>query len=424
MVRDAVFDRRVRLVTEGEIPLCGSVLEGVEFRPRIIHVITEAFLMGGAQLNTYYSLKYQQSTSHVSLVAGTGGPLVDACQEEGIPSIIIPMRNRLVAPAADLRAVLRLIRHFRRVRPDIVHTHSSKAGMLGRLAARLSGVPVVIHTVHGPSFHDRQPRTVRWTIRNIERILALGTDCIITVADTLAEDMVREGVSPRERVRTVVSGIDFQRFPSRSPASRRSIRESLGIRNEDRLVVSIAHLMKDKGHELLIQAASVLLSAEHNVKFVIVGEGKLRAELQVQIDTLGLADRVLLAGTREDVPDLLAAADIFVQTSWREGLSRSLVEAMYSGLAVVATNVGATREVVRDGETGYLVAPGDIDALAKRIDLLLHGADLRQRLGVAARKETGANRSTDVMGRELEALYHTLMRQKLRGDAAADGRAT
>lgn len=392
------------------------MLEDAEFRPRVIHVITEAFLMGGAQLNTYYSLRYQQPTSDVSLVTGTDGPLVEACHKEHIPVVIIPMRNRLVAPVSDLLTMFRLIQHFRRARPDIVHTHSSKAGMLGRLAARLSGVPIVVHTVHGPSFHDRQSQMVQWTVRNIERILALGTDCIISVADTLAEELVRQGVCSPERVRTVVSGIDFERFPSPSTTLRRSVREALGVSDEDRLVVSVAHLMKDKGHELLIQAASLLLPSEQNVRFVIVGEGRLRAELQSQIDALGLADHVVLAGMREDVPDLLAGADIFVQTSWREGLSRSLVEAMYSGLAVVATDVGATREVVREGETGYLVAPGDAAALAKRIGLLLRDADLRLRLGAIARKEMGENRSANTMGRQLHALYRELTRQKLRRD--------
>lgn len=404
------------LVATGEFiqhgPKVGRLKVNRVHRQRITHVITEARPLGGAQLNTYYSLRYQQSACDVSLLVGTEGPLVDMCREIGIEALVIPMQNRLVTPVSDVISLVHMTRYFRRVRPHIVHTHSSKAGMLGRLAACLAGVPVVVHTVHGPSFHDRQRRVVRVIIRSIERALALRTDRIITVAETLAGDLVRQRVCRPDSICAVVSGIDFDTFPSAPEVVRRRVRRSLGASDDDCLIFSVAHLMQDKGHEVLIQVANLVSAARQDVKVVVVGDGPLRDELQAQIEALGLISHVALIGAREDVPDLLTAADIFVQTSWREGLSRSLVEAMYSGLPVVATDVGATREVVKDGKSGYLVPPGDAHALAGRLLQLIGSREERARIGVTAHDVVAEDRSVQAMGESLASVYGELMERK------------
>jgi glycosyltransferase involved in cell wall biosynthesis len=383
---------------------------------RITHVITEAWAMGGAQLNTFYSLRYQQADTDVELVVGGDGPLIGVCEEAGIPVRVIPMANRVFAPHADLRSLVGLFLHFRRTRPDVVHTHSSKAGALGRVAARVAGVPIVVHTFHAPSFHSGQPRHVYWPLRLTERLCAPLTDQLIAVSVTTAKEFSDAGVCRPDQVKVVVSGIDFTRFPARPFPGREEIRASLGVEPADPLVVSVGHLSERKAHDVLVDAAAILSDSHPDARFTIVGTGPLEGALRERISRSGLEDRVILTGDRGDIPELLASADIFVQTSRLEGLSRSLVEALYSGLAVVATDVGGTREVVREGETGFLISPGSASELTAALDRLLGNQELRGRLGRSGRAAVVGDRSVEAMGRALDEIYDDLAcRKAIRG---------
>lgn len=379
---------------------------------RIAHVITEAYPMGGSQLNTFYSLEYQMQANEVELVVGGDGPMVNACREAGIPVQIIPMANTLLDPFGDVHALLGLIAHFRAWKPDIVHTHTSKAGIVGRIAARLAGVPVVVHTVHAPSFQNRHSLIVRMAIRGMERLCTRLTDRIIAVADGIRDEMLASGACGPHDITTVVSGIDFRRFPDDREATRIVVRQELGIAPATRVVISVGHLTARKGHDLLIDAAEFILAVEDDVTFLIVGTGPLHPELQREIDTRGLTGRVVLSGQREDVPELLIASDVFVQTSWHEGLSRSLVEAVYCRLPVVATDVNATHEVVEDGRTGYLVPAGDVPALTDRLRVLLADPDLRTTMGARAHRSVAETRTVEVMVRSLDDLYARLVSRK------------
>src|SRR4051794_35770589 len=176
---------------------------------RITHVISEGNVMGGAQANTFYSLRYQRACHDVSLVAGNDGPLLDACRAEGIPVTIITLNNRLADPLGDARYLAGLVGHLRQTKPHLVHTHSSKAGILGRLAARIAGVPVVVHTIHGWEWHSGQPAPVRAGIKVVQVLLGPMTGLFLAVADVLGDEFVRNGICSREKIRTVVSGIDF-----------------------------------------------------------------------------------------------------------------------------------------------------------------------------------------------------------------------
>jgi glycosyltransferase involved in cell wall biosynthesis len=386
-----------------------------ETRLRIAHVITDGYLMGGAQLNTLFSLQYLHRDHEVELILGTDGPLGDACRETGIPVFLVPMKNRLLTPLADAQALSGLAAYFRRSRPDIVHTHSSKAGVLGRLAARLASVPVVVHTLHAPSFHDRQPAVVRWLIMRTERALARHTDMIVTVADAMGTEFVQNGICSADRLRTVISGIDLSRISAVPPDARQRIRAAIGIPGDAPVIVSIGHLSKRKNHALLIEAAAAALGVRNDAFFLIVGHGDERRELERQIAALELTGRVILCGLRDDVAEILAASDLFVQTSWLEGVSRSLVEAIYSGLAVIATDVVGTREVVVDGENGYLVAAGDVRALTDRILDLIEDPERRVRMGRVGREMVADKRSIEAMGEGLDKLYRELLERHSRG---------
>lgn len=372
---------------------------------RITHIITEAWALGGAQLNTLYSLRYQRAHNDVELIAGGFGPLVEACGEEGIPVTIIPMTNRVWSPAADARSLASLVPHLARTKPDIVHTHSSKAGILGRLAARLARVPVVIHTVHGPPFHERQSTLERGLLQLAERSAAMLSDQLLTVSDTMAQNFVAARICEPEKISTVVSGIDFGRFPATPFSGRDRIRAEFGAGPQDLLVVNVALLSKQKSHADLIRVATLLRDRHTNLKYLIVGDGPLEPELRQLVETSAVDDIVKLVGRRNDVPEILASSDIFIQTSVREGLSRSLVEALYSRLAVVATDVGSTREVVRDGVTGLLVPTEAVRDMADAIARLAADPALRRRLGQAGRAQVGDSRTVEAMGLALDRIY-------------------
>jgi glycosyltransferase involved in cell wall biosynthesis len=379
---------------------------------RIIHVITDGYLMGGAQLNTLFSLRYQHATHHVELILGTEGPLGDACRQTGIPVHHIRMKNRLLAPVSDVLALLAMTVYFRRSQPDIVHTHSSKAGVLGRLAARLAHVPVVVHTLHASPFHKRQPSSIQRLIILVERALASHTDMIITVADAIGAEFVRNGICSADRIRTVVSGIDLSAIDGVPSDTRRRIRADMKIPTKALVIVGVGHLSKRKNHALLVEAAALLRKTRNDLYVLIVGDGEERLDLERRIAKLGLADQVVLCGLRDDVPDILAASDLFVQTSWHEGVSRALVEAIYSGLPVVATDVVGTREVV-NGENGYLVPAGDVHALAGRINELLGDPERRQRMGSIGRDIVADSRSIEAMGKGLDKVYRELRERRL-----------
>jgi glycosyltransferase involved in cell wall biosynthesis len=234
----------------------------------------------------------------------------------------------------------------------------------------------------------------------------------VSVCHALGDTFVQAGICTADRMRMVPSGLDFEAFPSNPIETRRAVREALGIDPGADVVISVAELTKDKGHDTLIEAAAEIVAHRRDVVFLIVGPGALHDQLQQEIDRRNLNGHVRLLGARGDVPDLLVAADVFVQTSWREGLSRSLLEAMYSGLAVVATDVGATREVVQQGQTGLLISPGDTAALAAGLLELLAQPAERARLASRARAEIGATRDLDTVGEAFDALYLELATHK------------
>lgn len=383
---------------------------------RITHVITKSWPYGGSQLVTFYWLRNQQAADDVELVVGEEGTLTRVCEDAEIPVHLVPMVNRVFAPIADVRSLLGLWHHFRRSRPDIVHTHCSKAGILGRLAARLAGVPIVVHTFHAPSFHSEQPRYVYWPLRLAERLCVPLADQLMAVSVTTARAFSDVGVCRPDQIKVILDGFDFASFPMRPFRQRNEIKASLGVGPAEQLVVSVGHLAERKRHDVLIDAAATLCPRYPDARFAIVGTGPLEGALRERIRRSGLEGRVILAGHRNDVPEILASADIFVQTSRLEGLARSLLEALYSELAVAATDVGGTCEVIVDGKTGLLISPGSVQDLISALDQLLGSEDLRNRLGRSARAAAAADRSIESMVQGVAGVYNDLaVRKGIRG---------
>ena len=362
----------------------------------VAHVITR-MIIGGAQQNTLFTCEDQHRDfgDEVTLITGPAigpeGSLMDRAREVGFRIIEIPELRRSIYPLMDWVSYRRLIETFRELRPDIVHTHSAKAGIIGRYAAAKAGLPAV-HTIHGASFHRGQSALAFNVYCQLERWAARKTDVFLSVCDSLTDQYVEAGIAPRDRFTTVYSGMDVDPFlnPSRS---RDEVREQLGLQPDQIAVAKVARLFHLKGHKFLIEAARTVIDRCPNVRFVLIGDGILREQFEQRISELGLSEHFILTGLvpPEQIPELVNAAEIVAHTSEWEGLARVLPQALISGKPVVSYDVDGAREVVIPGETGYLLPVEEIAGLADAICELAESPELRIRLG-----ENGRARFTDV----------------------------
>lgn len=383
-------------------------------RYKVVHVITRLDL-GGAQGNTLHTCRHLDAGQFdCLLVAGHGGTLDEEAASAAPPRVIfLPDLVREIHPWRDLLALVRLTRLFRAERPDVVHTHSSKAGVLGRLAAWLAGVPAIVHTYHGFGFHDRMPRLLKRFYVSIERACCRVAHRVVFVSranrdEALALGLVGPGRGAGSRHVVIRSGIKLSAFPA-PLADRRSALERLGLGGAGLLVTSIGNLKPQKNPADFLSLAKALAGRAPEAGFLFIGDGPLRSALQRDIDAQGLGGRLILAGWRRDVGELLAATDVFVLTSLWEGLPRALLEAMASGKACACYATDGVKDILRDGENGFLVPAGDLDLLGRRVGELLADPALRARLGANARRSVTAEFDIDGMVRSQEELYLGLL---------------
>ena len=369
--------------------------------------------MGGAQENTLASVVElrRRGRFDADLILGpTYGPegsLVPAAREQGVEPRLVRTLRRDVNPVLDAVALVSLTRVFRRRRYDLVHTHSSKAGVLGRLAARLARVPLVVHTVHGWGFNDRQRPIVQRSYAALERWCAGFTDALVTVTPRDTEVGLGLGIGKPALYMTIRSGIDIAHF-GKPARSREEVRTRLGLAAHHRVAVSVMRLVPQKAPLDVVEAAGRLLREVPDARVLIVGDGPLRAAVEERCRALEIDDRVVFTGLRPDVPDLLAASDVLVLSSLWEGLPRVIPQAMAAGLPVVATAVAGNAEAVVDGVTGLLVPPHDPAALGAALAALLANGERARNLGAAGRARVDEF-SVDRMVDDIEALYARLL---------------
>jgi len=391
---------------------------------RVAHVITRLEL-GGAQDNTLHTVRSLRPPYAPHLFAGRGGILDDETERSlgdrltFVDALVHPIR-----PWRDLAAVAALARAFRRLRPAIVHTHSSKAGIVGRAAARLAGVPVVIHSIHGFGFHDHQPAWMRRMLVAAERAAAPWTTHFVSVAATHLERGAALGIVDRERASVLRSGVHLADLAAAAERAGRAgqpaLRTRLGLPAAGPILGMVACLKPQKAPLDFVEAAARIASVRPEASFVMVGDGPLRPQIEARARSLGIASRLHLLGWRRDVPDLLAAFDVAVLTSLWEGLPRVVPEAIAAGRPIVATAIDGTAEILRDGETALLAPPGDPGAVANQVLRLLDDPALARRIASAARPLL-AGFDIDRMVREQERLYGRLLDQAER--AGSGGRA-
>jgi glycosyltransferase involved in cell wall biosynthesis len=391
-----------------------------EARPlRVLHIITR-LIVGGAQENTLLTAAGLDRMPEYEVTLATGidhgpeGDLLDQARKS-VELILVPEMERSVNPLSDIKALWSLYRIIKRGRYHIVHTHSSKAGVLGRIAAKLAGTPIIVHTLHSLVFHEYQPWIVNRTWRLVKKICAPMTDHFLSVSSIIIDKAVAAGIDEREKFTTVYSGMELDWFLN-SKADGAAVRREFGIPEDAPVVGKIARLFPLKGHDELMDAAPEIVRRQPNVRFFLVGDGILYEHLCERAAKAGILENFVFAGLiqRERIPEMLAAMDVVVHTSLREGLARVLPQALAMGKPCVSFDIDGAPEAVIDGETGYLVRAYDYQTLADRIATLLADPALRARMGANGRRHVDPAWRTETMVDDTAKVY-AMLAQRLRG---------
>lgn len=402
---------------------------------RILHIITR-MVRGGAQENTLASVRGINGRGIESSLAtgpaiGPEGSLEEECLAAGIRMLRVPELTREISPWYDLIAVRRLTALCRKELPHIVHTHTSKAGIIGRIAARRAGVPVVVHTPHGHVFHSYGGRLKTRAFVALEQYAAAYADRLVALTASERREHLELGIGGPDQWSVVHSGIDFRAF-EQSLAERERVRHELGIAPKATVIGAVGRLVPVKGHRYLIEAFAKIKSEHPTAELLIVGDGELRQELLTLARSLGLevrsswqdedgvaagkpifaGGRVHFVGLRRDVHRLLTAMDIFACPSLNEGMGRVLVEAMAMELPCVASRVSGVPDVVRDGQTGVLVPPSDPEALASVLVALANEPERARAMGRCGRRFVVPAMSERVMIEKLHDLYRMSLSEK------------
>jgi glycosyltransferase involved in cell wall biosynthesis len=381
---------------------------------RVLHVITR-MIVGGAQENTLLSVEGldRYPGYEVTLASGVDngpeGDLLDRTRKT-TRLVIVPELGRAVSPVNDATALRKLYRLIRDGRYHVVHTHSSKAGVLGRVAAKLAGTPVIVHTLHSLVFHDYQPWVVNRCWWGMKKLCAPITDHFISVSDVIRQKAIAAGIDRPEKFTTVYSGMELDWFLN-ARVDPAAVRREFGIPPEAPVVGKIARLFPLKGHDQLLDAAPAVVKRCPDVRFFLVGDGILYDRLRRRAEQQGILRNFIFAGliVRERIPEMLAAMDVVVHTSLREGLARVLPQALAMGKPCVSFDIDGAPEVVIPGETGYLVRPGDAAGLADALGRLLADPGLRARMGEAGRRVVDPAFRAETMVEQIAAVYATLV---------------
>jgi glycosyltransferase involved in cell wall biosynthesis len=334
---------------------------------------------------------------------GSEGSLHDEVRRRGVELVIIPELVREVNPLVDARVVPALTRLFREGRFDVVHTNSSKAGIVGRFAARRAGVPMVLHTVHGWPFHDQQRPAVSAVWRSLERHTAPLARQLVVVAETDRAKGLAAGIGRPEQYTTIRSGLELGDYAADAMV-KAEVRRELGLPADCVLIGAINRLSLQKDPLTLLRGVAPLLREQAAARLLLVGDGPLRGDVEREVAALGIASSVVLTGLRRDVPRLLAAMDVFVLSSQWEGLPRTLLQAVATEVAVVATDADGVRDVVVDGQTGLLVPRAEPRRLHAALASLMVDPGRRASLAAAAKRRLHEFDASEMV-RRLEQIY-------------------
>lgn len=375
---------------------------------KVAHIITRLDF-GGAQGNTLYTVsRLDRERFDAVIIAGPGGMLGGKAEPGRL--VTAARLGRDINPLSDLAAFFELRALLKKLKPAVVHTHSSKGGILGRLAAAAAGVPVIVHTFHGFGFHPAQSPAKRNFYILLEKFCARFSDALVFVSEANMRTAREAGIGSPDRYRLIRSGVKLGSYPAQ--IDRADKRASLGLRPEDLVVLSIGNAKPQKNPRHFLEAAARLAPRHPGARFVFAGGGEQLEALRAEALARGLGGVCLFIGWREDSGELLAAADVFALTSLWEGLPRSLVEAFKTGLPAVCYSTDGVSDILRDGVNGFRLPLGDLDAFCAALDRLLGDAGLRAGMARAAAATDLAGFDIDLMVKQQEELYLELLAKK------------
>lgn len=376
-------------------------------RLRVARVITRVNVGGPAVQALLLTERLDPARYEPLLITGKAGPREGdmlSLRDGGVRPVFVPELVREISPLDDLRALVGLTRIFRRFRPHIVHTHMAKAGFLGRIAARLTGVPIVIHTFHGHVFRGYFGSARSRLFLAAERVLARRTTRIVAISARQRMDLLSLGVGTAASVVEIPLGLELAPF-LRAP--RGQLRGELGLTDEVPLVGIVARLVPIKGVDVFLEAARIIGAERPDAAFVVVGDGELRESLGRHAERLGIGPRTRFLGWRADLAAVYGDLDVVALTSHSEGTPVTLIEALAAGRAVVTTRVGGVEDVV-DGECGVLVEDSDVREIARAVLDLLADPGRRASLGWRGRRRVYPGYDATTLLRNIEALYTNL----------------
>lgn len=377
---------------------------------KVVHVITR-MIIGGAQENTLYTVEGISHDFDTILVTGpTEGPegkLFDTQKNDKKCHYKLKLEKflcRQIHPVKDLLTLIKLAVYFKRTSPDIVHTHSSKAGILGRIAAFLAGTPIIIHTIHGLPFHEYQNKYINFMYILCEKICAYITTKTICVADAMSDKCLEKNIGNTDLYCTIRSGIDYEMFYSQA---KKNFREKYNIPSDAVIIGKIARLFELKGYEYVIEAAKNIIEKYPKAFFMFVGGGNLEQELKRRAESYGIAENVIFTGLVEphEVPAHINSMDIVVHASLREGLARVIPQAYLLKKPVVSFDVDGAKEIIEHNENGFLLEPKDIEGIERSLEKLILDKDLRQSMAEKGYEKVHPAFSKELMCSEIMRLY-------------------
>ncbi|MBN1127973.1 MAG: glycosyltransferase family 4 protein [Chitinispirillaceae bacterium] len=402
--------RNIKALMAGNAPGSSAAL-------RICHLITRLDMGGSAENTLLTVIGLRERGYAVDLVCGRSDNPASPSETEalarGVRIIQIDELVRPVDPVRDAIALFRMVLLMKKRRYHLLHTHTSKAGIVGRIAGYIAGVPVVVHTPHGHIFYGYFSSLLTRFFTWLERIITRNTDALITLTNKEKQDYLARNIGTADRIHPILSGIDLRPFGARK-TGRERLRESVGLRADDFVAGTVARLVPVKNHGLIIDAVARIRDRCPSLRCVWIGDGERRPVLENRIQTLGLADRFIFLGWRSDIARCLFLFDLFVMCSHNEGMGRAFIEAQASGVPVVGSRVGGVEEAIAEGKTGFLVDPLDSGGLAQVLERLYADREGLSRMSATCRSFVDPAFGKEVMVEKINALYHRLLSERNR----------